>query len=243
MHVTWRPTLTTLSNCHISSPQQPHRRFSTFSQHAASALPPASNFNDSDDRTDDEVGAHGSSGDDWLQDSDIKRWQPGSVAGGPAAASDGIAEPLAPGLYLVSTPIGNLEDITLRALRVLRSANLVLCEDTRHSGKLLRAYGIRNHTMSYHAHNEKGREAYLLQRLKDGEVSRAAGFCRLLRPHAIAASVSGCMQLCCACMMPGRSCSIGKPNTATAMGCDARCLIAPALLCPPCNTWYWAVRY
>jgi 16S rRNA (cytidine1402-2'-O)-methyltransferase len=77
--------------------------------------------------------------------------------------------PLAPGLYLVATPIGNLEDITLRALRVLRSADLVACEDTRHTSKLLSHYGISTATISYHEHNERERAAELGQRLQRGE--------------------------------------------------------------------------
>ena len=77
-------------------------------------------------------------------------------------------DPLAPGLYLVATPIGNLEDITLRALRVLRSADRIACEDTRQTAKLLNHFGISTPTVSYHLHNETGRAEELLQSLKDG---------------------------------------------------------------------------
>ena len=69
--------------------------------------------------------------------------------------------PLAPGLYLVATPIGNLEDITLRALRVLRSVDKIACEDTRQTQKLLNHYDIRTPTVSYHMHNEAGRAVEL----------------------------------------------------------------------------------
>ncbi|XP_031268966.1 uncharacterized protein LOC116127457 isoform X2 [Pistacia vera] len=90
--------------------------------------------------------------------------------------SDLIAEqsskrsPLEPGLYLVATPIGNLEDITLRALRVLKSANVILSEDTRHSGKLLQYYNIKTPLLSYHKFNESQREQTVLKRLKQGEI-------------------------------------------------------------------------
>jgi len=76
---------------------------------------------------------------------------------------------LAPGLYLVATPIGNLEDITLRALRVLRSADLIACEDTRHTARLLSHYSISTPTISYHEHNERERAAELGRRLERGE--------------------------------------------------------------------------
>ena len=76
--------------------------------------------------------------------------------------------PLAPGLYLVATPIGNLEDITLRALRVLREVDRIACEDTRQTQKLLNHYGIKTPTVSYHMHNEAGRAAELARELADG---------------------------------------------------------------------------
>jgi 16S rRNA (cytidine1402-2'-O)-methyltransferase len=80
----------------------------------------------------------------------------------------GGAEPLAPGLYLVATPIGNLEDITLRALRVLRSVDRIACEDTRQTLKLLNHFGIGTPTVSYHMHNEASRAAELAAELKSG---------------------------------------------------------------------------
>ena len=75
---------------------------------------------------------------------------------------------LAPGLYLVATPIGNLEDITLRALRVLRSVDKIACEDTRQTQKLLNHFDIRTPTISYHMHNEAGRALELATALKAG---------------------------------------------------------------------------
>lgn len=74
------------------------------------------------------------------------------------------------GLYLVGTPIGNLEDITLRALRVLKSADVILAEDTRHSGKLLQHYSIKTPLLSYHKFNEAQREQSILKRLIEGEI-------------------------------------------------------------------------
>lgn len=71
-------------------------------------------------------------------------------------------------LYLVATPIGNLEDITLRALRVLREADLIACEDTRQTGKLLAHFGIGKPMVSYHEHNEAARTAELVAKLEGG---------------------------------------------------------------------------
>jgi 16S rRNA (cytidine1402-2'-O)-methyltransferase len=71
-------------------------------------------------------------------------------------------------LYLVATPIGNLEDITYRAVRVLREADLIACEDTRHTRKLLDHYGIQKPTISYHEHNEAERSEELASRLLAG---------------------------------------------------------------------------
>lgn len=71
-------------------------------------------------------------------------------------------------LYIVSTPIGNLEDITPRALRVLSEVGLIACEDTRHTRKLLTHFGINTPTLSYHDHNERERADELLQRLQAG---------------------------------------------------------------------------
>jgi len=77
-------------------------------------------------------------------------------------------KPLAPGLYLVATPIGNLEDITLRALRVLRNVDRIACEDTRQTQKLLNHFEIHTPTISYHMHNEGSRTEELTTELKSG---------------------------------------------------------------------------
>lgn len=78
------------------------------------------------------------------------------------------APPLAPGLYVVSTPIGNLRDITVRALETLAAADVVLCEDTRTSAKLLDHYGIRTPRSPLHEHNERSRVDGLLADLAAG---------------------------------------------------------------------------
>jgi 16S rRNA (cytidine1402-2'-O)-methyltransferase len=78
--------------------------------------------------------------------------------------------PLTPGtLYLVATPIGNLEDITLRALRVLKECDVVAAEDTRHSGQLLKHFGISKPMLSYFQFNEAKRGEEIIQRLQRGE--------------------------------------------------------------------------
>ncbi len=72
-------------------------------------------------------------------------------------------------LYLVPTPIGNLEDITLRAIRVLKEVDLILAEDTRTSGKLLKHFEISTHMHSHHMHNEHKTVDNIVQRIKNGE--------------------------------------------------------------------------
>jgi 16S rRNA (cytidine1402-2'-O)-methyltransferase len=71
-------------------------------------------------------------------------------------------------LYVVATPIGNLEDMTYRAVRTLREADLIACEDTRHTAKLLAHYGIEKPTVSYHEHNEAARAEELVAKLEQG---------------------------------------------------------------------------
>jgi 16S rRNA (cytidine1402-2'-O)-methyltransferase len=88
----------------------------------------------------------------------------------PSSTVDSDSEAIAPGtLYLVGTPIGNLEDITLRALRTLKEVDLIACEDTRQTVKLLNHYGIEKPTISYHEHNELTRAAELVVHLERGD--------------------------------------------------------------------------
>ena len=72
-------------------------------------------------------------------------------------------------LYIVPTPVGNMEDMTFRAVRILKEADLVLAEDTRTSGILLRHYDIQNHLLSHHKFNEHGTTAGIVERLKGGQ--------------------------------------------------------------------------
>ena len=91
-------------------------------------------------------------------------------------------------LSIVPSPIGNLEDITFRALRVLREADAVLCEDTRHSAPLLNHYAIQKTLISYHEHNEQSRSEEILKRLKEGEnfaLISDAGFPGVSDPGAV----------------------------------------------------------
>lgn len=71
-------------------------------------------------------------------------------------------------LYIVATPIGNLDDITQRAISVLSEVNMIACEDTRHSGRLLANYGIKNNLVSYHQHNENSYTDKLIKELSNG---------------------------------------------------------------------------
>lgn len=96
--------------------------------------------------------------------------------GAVADVGPGAAKPAAPAdgphaLYLVATPIGNLEDITLRALRVLREARLIAAEDTRHTAKLLARYQVTTPTLSYHEHNHRARLDAILAALAEGDVA------------------------------------------------------------------------
>jgi 16S rRNA (cytidine1402-2'-O)-methyltransferase len=72
-------------------------------------------------------------------------------------------------LYIVATPIGNLEDITLRAIRILKEVDYILCEDTRTTQVLLNKYDIKTKTMSYHAHSTEKKEEAIINMLKAGE--------------------------------------------------------------------------
>ena len=90
---------------------------------------------------------------------------PANTPGAPPAARPGMAGTL----FVVATPIGNLEDITLRALRVLRETTLIAAEDTRRTAKLLAHHGIRTPSISFHEHNQRSRVPHLVARLAAGE--------------------------------------------------------------------------
>ena len=79
-------------------------------------------------------------------------------------------------LYVVATPIGNLEDVTLRALRVLREVSVIAAEDTRRTARLLQHYSISTPTTSLHEHNEHAKASRLIERLQAGEALRS---CRM----------------------------------------------------------------
>ena len=95
-------------------------------------------------------------------------WSPENAARKLPPAEASSESGLAPGLYLVATPIGNLNDITLRALAVLRSADRIFCEDTRVSKKLLARYGIAKTLETYHDHNAEEVRPVILEALRRG---------------------------------------------------------------------------
>jgi 16S rRNA (cytidine1402-2'-O)-methyltransferase len=92
-----------------------------------------------------------------------------TVARASEALSELISRPLQPGLYLVATPIGNLADISLRALAVLARADLIAAEDTRHSKKLLTHFGVPGEMTPYHEHNAERERPKLIARLRAGQ--------------------------------------------------------------------------
>jgi 16S rRNA (cytidine1402-2'-O)-methyltransferase len=83
-------------------------------------------------------------------------------------STDNNREILLPGLYIVSTPIGNLKDITLRALDTLKNVDLIACEDTRHTGLLLNHYNIKNKLISFHEYNKRVQTTEIINMLKQG---------------------------------------------------------------------------
>src|ERR671916_246708 len=110
-------------------------------------------------------------------------------------------------LAVCATPIGNLEDVTLRVLSELAAADIVLCEDTRHTRKLLERHGIRARLLSYHEHNEAARTASVLPRLQAGDrvaLTSDAGLPAISDPGArlVAAALDAGIQVT---VLPGPS--------------------------------------
>src|ERR1041384_4772591 len=102
-------------------------------------------------------------------DSEVEDSHPHQARAGEKSPTSFRSGPVAkPALYLVGTPIGNLEDITLRALRVLKAVDVIACEDTRQTQKLLSHYAIQTRTTSYHEHNEMTRSAELVKQIQEG---------------------------------------------------------------------------
>src|ERR1700740_2599490 len=95
-------------------------------------------------------------------------WDSGYEPAQAAAVKESSSHASGPALYLVATPIGNLEDITLRGVRVLKEVDVIACEDTRQTQKLLNHYGITTRTISYHEHNEMTRSAELVKEMQEG---------------------------------------------------------------------------
>lgn len=91
-----------------------------------------------------------------------------SAADHAGASAGRVSEKSGPALYLVATPIGNLEDITFRAVRLLKDVDVIACEDTRQTQKLLNHYGITTRTISYYEHNEMTRAPELVKEMQEG---------------------------------------------------------------------------
>jgi 16S rRNA (cytidine1402-2'-O)-methyltransferase len=98
----------------------------------------------------------------------VNRWDEAQATDGTPADRNRRELDRGAALYLVGTPIGNLEDITLRAVRVLKEVDVIACEDTRQTQKLLNHYGIPTRTISYHQHNEMTRSAELVKEMQEG---------------------------------------------------------------------------
>ena len=116
-------------------------------------------------------------GDGGSNASDAQRWDaaPSETMAALAGAAQRVIErlalsPLAPGLHIVATPIGNLADITLRALSVLARADIIYCEDTRHSIRLLQHYALNRPLAPYHEHNAEHERPRIIERLQRGQV-------------------------------------------------------------------------
>jgi len=107
--------------------------------------------------------------------------------------------------YVVSTPIGNLEDITFRALRILKEVDLIVCEDTRQTLKLLNHYNIKKPTISYHQHSKLQKIDYILSLLKQGKPSTRAKLGAGLVPHRNEVSGAGNLALVTDAGTPGIS--------------------------------------
>ena len=140
-------------------------------------------------------------------------------------------------LYLVATPIGNLEDITHRALRVLGEVDVIACEDTRHTRTLLNHYRIRTKTVSYHEHNEAKSTPKLVARLAEGEsfaLISDAGTPLLSDPGArlVRAAVDAGVAVSA---VPGASAQRGTVG-ASNRGSVRRCLPSPGIAAPTSNS-------
>ena len=120
--------------------------------------------------------------------SHLGTWE--SADSAPAKNGPSLVPNLAPGLYLVATPIGNLSDITLRALHVLRSVDRIACEDTRQTQKLLNHFQISAPTISCHEHNEDARARELVEIAQGREPALRWCLMRECRASAIRAAVS-----------------------------------------------------